>query len=200
MKIILASQSPRRKELMQLLNHPFEVIPSAFNEEIITKTNPKEYVITLAKEKAQSVFTTQKDTSCLVIGADTIVVYNEVIFGKPTNEKEARKMLEHLSGKTHQVYTGVALVSTHKQSFFCEKTDVTFYKLTSAEITDYLKTGEPFDKAGSYGIQGYGALFVKQIVGDYYNVVGLPVARLKRELQSFLEGSKSICNENHVKG
>ncbi|HSH26015.1 MAG TPA: Maf family protein [Massilibacterium sp.] len=200
MKIILASQSPRRKELMQLLNHPFEVIPSAFNEEIITKTNPKEYVITLAKEKAQSVFTTQKDTSCLVIGADTIVVYNEVIFGKPTNEKEARKMLEHLSEKTHQVYTGVALVSTDKQSFFCEKTDVTFYKLTSAEITDYLKTGEPFDKAGSYGIQGYGALFVKQIVGDYYNVVGLPVARLKRELQSFLEGSKSICNENHVKG
>lgn len=200
MKIILASQSPRRKELMQLLNHPFEVIPSAFNEEIITKTNPKEYVITLAKEKAQSVFTTQKDTSCLVIGVDTIVVYNEVIFGKPTNEKEARKMLEHLSEKTHQVYTGVALVSTDKQSFFCEKTDVTFYKLTSAEITDYLKTGEPFDKAGSYGIQGYGALFVKQIVGDYYNVVGLPVARLKRELQSFLEGSKSICNENHVKG
>lgn len=154
MKIILASQSPRRKELMQLLNHPFEVIPSAFNEEIITKTNPKEYVITLAKEKAQSVFTTQKDTSCLVIGADTIVVYNEVIFGKPTNEKEARKMLEHLSEKTHQVYTGVALVSTDKQSFFCEKTDVTFYKLTSAEITDYLKTGEPFDKSGSYGIQG----------------------------------------------
>lgn len=188
MKLILASQSPRRKELMQLLQYPFDIVPSDFDEASIAAETPTDYVQTLALEKAKTVQKTMQENDVIVIGADTIVVQHNRIFGKPKDAQEVVAMLRQLSGDTHHVYTAVALVTNESIHTFYEKTDVTFYSLMDEEIQAYIKTKEPFDKAGSYGIQGYGALFVEKIHGDYFNVVGLPIARLKRELRPFLEG------------
>lgn len=209
-KIILASGSPRRKELLAQVNLSFEVRVSSC-EEIITKKIPHEVVMELSRQKASDVAAslTEKETSdCYVIGADTVVAFDNLILGKPADEKEAFSMLEKLSGSCHQVYTGVTLIHfTHgkcKTKTFFEKTDVYFYPLTSEKIYRYLATGEPqnktpgqqwnthngnqpewYDKAGAYGIQGYAAAFVRKIDGDYNNVVGLPVARLLQEMEGF---------------
>lgn len=183
MEIILASQSPRRKELMSLLPYPFKIHPSTFDESTITDPDPETAVIKIAEGKAAEVAAEFPES--IVIGSDTIVYQNKIL-GKPKSAEEAEEMLRSLSGRTHTVYTGVTLIKGEKVISFVEKTDVTFWPLSEKEISSYISTDDPYDKAGAYGIQSGGALFVKEIKGDYYAVVGLPVARLKRELQSFL--------------
>ena len=183
-KIVLASASPRRRELLEQIGLPFTVEVSSV-EEVITKTVPQEVVMELAAQKAAAVKKNQsKDT--VVIGADTIVVYGsaegERILGKPKSEEEAFEMLSRLQGNVHQVYTGVTLCYGEEVVSFYECTRVHVYEMTEAQIQAYIKTGEPMDKAGAYGIQGRFAAFVKGIEGDYNNVVGLPVGRVYQEL------------------
>lgn len=179
--LILASSSPRRKELLQLLQIPFQSISANVSEDFQEQMKANEVVKELAFRKAAAVAKNHQDS--WVIGSDTIVVLKEKILGKPLDRKDAKEMLTQLSGQTHEVYTGVSIMYGHNHNAFVEKTKVTFWELSETEIEGYLDTGEPFDKAGSYGIQGYGALFVKQIEGDYFSVVGLPVSRLAQELR-----------------
>ena len=184
--IILASASPRRKELMTQVGFTFRVQPSN-NDEIITKNNPEEIVKELSYKKAKEVFE-KGYMQDIVIGADTIVIYEEKILGKPKDEAEAYAMINRLQGNTHQVYTGVSIIwkqenNTHVRAF-AERTDVELFPMSDKEIREYVSTKEPFDKAGGYGIQGCFASFVKRINGDYNNVVGLPVARLYQELKN----------------
>lgn len=183
MKIVLASSSPRRKELLKLLFNDFSVRPSGAEENIPDEIKANEAAEYLAVKKAEYV---KRENDEAVIGCDTAVVINNIILGKPENEHECRKMLSMLSGKIHQVYTGVCVIYRDKKISFTEKTNVEFYEITDDEIESYIQTGEPFDKAGGYGIQGRGALLVKSISGDYFNVVGLPVSRLNRELKKIL--------------
>lgn len=180
-ELILASGSPRRKELLQQLHIPFSVHVSNVDEKINHNYSPSEVVMDLALQKASDVATLYPNH--IVLGSDTVVVYKDSILGKPASEAEAVKTLEMLSGKKHQVLTGVALVEGEQVQTFYEKTDVEFWPLTVDEITQYVRTGEPMDKAGSYGIQGLGAMFVKSIQGDYFSVVGLPLSRTIRELR-----------------
>ncbi|OXS80535.1 Maf family protein [Domibacillus enclensis] len=179
-RIILASSSPRRKELLSQVFIPFTIQAADADETIQPGTKPAEAVQQLALKKAAVVSAQNPDAA--VIGADTVVVSEGRILGKPENEQDAKAMLLSLSGRTHAVYTGVAIITRHEQVVFFEKTDVEFWELTEADISAYLETGEPFDKAGGYGIQSAGALFVKAIHGDYFNVVGLPVSTLSRQL------------------
>lgn len=185
-RIILASQSPRRRELLTQIGLKFEVIPSTV-EEVITSINPVEVVQELAQQKARDVAeVAAKETpkeSLLVIGADTIVVYEGKILGKPGDKEDAVRMLTMLQGKEHSVYTGVALLSGEQEIVFAEETRVQMCPMTPEEIAWYVNTGEPMDKAGAYGIQGLCARFVRQIQGDYNNVVGLPVGRIYQELK-----------------
>lgn len=183
MDIILASASPRRLELMRLISEEFEVIPADVEEilpEEISALKAAEY---LARLKAQSV--AADNPSALVIGCDTAVIIDDEVLGKPKDEQDAFSMLSKLSGREHSVVTGCALCFNGKTVSFSEETKVIFHELTDKEILDYIATNEPSDKAGSYGIQGRGALLVKSIVGDYFNVVGMPVSRLNREIQKF---------------
>ena len=191
MKYILASASPRRKELMEQAGFRFEVIPSMV-EERITKTTPSDVVMELAFQKAQDVFKRHQKSfggrqDYVVIGADTIVVYRNEILGKPANKSEAFDMLSMLSDRTHQVYTGVSLIyfqngQIHTNTFY-ESTDVTFCPISREDLHSYIESGDPLDKAGAYGIQGSFAIHVKCIKGDYNNVVGLPICRLYQELK-----------------
>ncbi|WP_026693773.1 Maf family protein [Peribacillus kribbensis] len=181
--LILASSSPRRKELLQLLQMPFTIISSDADETLPSQISPEEAVKKLSLLKAKAVFGLEPE-AC-VIGADTIVVLGDKILGKPKDRQDARQTLEMLSGKKHEVLTGVSIVAKEKTVTFYEKTEVVFWDLTKEEIENYLDTGDPFDKAGSYGIQGFGSVLVKEIKGDYFSVVGLPVARLSRELRAF---------------
>ena len=185
MKYILASESPRRKELLEQAGFRFQVIPSSV-EEKITKDAPSEIVMELASQKARDVYEHYGDADCVVIGADTIVAYNGEILGKPATQSEAYDMLAMLADRTHQVYTGVSLImakggQVHTRTFF-EATDVTFYPISKEDLRSYAETGDSLDKAGAYGIQGPFAIHVKCIRGDYNNVVGLPVSRLYQEL------------------
>lgn len=186
MRYILASASPRRKELLVQAGLSFDVIPSSA-EEIITKTRPSEIVMELACEKAREVRARLGDTEDFtIIGADTIVVYRDEILGKPADKSEAYDMLSMLADRTHQVYTGVALIEVRqgKETLrtFYEKTDVTFYPVAREDLQAYVESGDPLDKAGAYGIQGAFAVHIKHICGDYNNVVGLPIGRLYHEL------------------
>ncbi|MBQ8514445.1 MAG: septum formation inhibitor Maf [Ruminococcus sp.] len=181
MELILASGSPRRKELMHYITDDFIIRTSDADEVIPEGTAPHEASADLALQKAQAV--AAQYPGALVIGCDTTVLLDGQILGKPLDADDARRMLKALSGRTHEVVTGVALIAGGKTRTFSEITRVTFYPLTEEEIDGYLATGEPFDKAGSYGIQGKGALFVQGLEGDYYNVVGLPIAALSRELK-----------------
>lgn len=197
-KIILASSSPRRRELMAQAGFAFEVLVSEADETIETET-PGEMVEVLSERKAAAVAEEIKkqgfaEESVLLVGADTMVAIDGKKLGKPKDEKGAEEMLEELSGRTHQVYTGVTLIRLKKAEngsilqesrTFSEGTDVSFYPLTKEEIRSYIATGEPMDKAGAYGIQGKAAVFVKEIKGDYNNVVGLPIARLYQELKNW---------------
>lgn len=179
--LILASSSPRRKELLENLQLTFQTVSSDVDENYDPKWQPEEIVMELSLRKALAV--SRQYPSSLVIGSDTVVVYDHSILGKPKNRDEAYSMLKKLSGNTHSVYTGVAIVTPKTEKKFYEKTDVLFWELSDEEINAYLETGEPFDKAGAYGIQGFGSLLVKKIIGDYFSVVGLPVARTIRELK-----------------
>ena len=185
MRIILASASPRRRELLSQLGVEFEVCPSQ-GEEKITEHLPELAVMQLAQQKAADI-AGKTEGDAWMLGADTIVVYDQKILGKPKDEEDAKRMLGMLQNHRHQVYTGVCIWKKENGSeeirCFYEKTDVVFYPMTEEEIAKYVATGEPMDKAGSYGIQGIGGLYVREIHGDYNNVVGLPIARLYHELQ-----------------
>ena len=174
--IILASKSPRRKELLKYITEEFIIKTADVDETLPEKISPSEAVLYLSKIKAMP-FENDED---IVIGADTVVSINGEILGKPRNNADARRMLRLLSGKTHSVFTGVTVLKEGNcHSFFCE-TKVTFFELSDEEIDRYIATGEPLDKAGAYGIQGYGSLLVEKIDGDYFNVVGLPISKINR--------------------
>lgn len=176
--MILASKSPRRFELLKQLGLDFEVIPSKIEEDIIPGESPKEHVIRLADTKALDVGNQYPDD--WVIGADTIVYVDGVILGKPTNRKEAIKMLRMISGKEHRVLTGISVRHYKKEKGECEavETAVKVKTLSPIEMEWYVNTGEPFDKAGGYGIQGIGSFMIESINGSYTNVVGLPLCEL----------------------
>ncbi|AYV67339.1 MULTISPECIES: Maf family protein [Niallia] len=180
--LILASSSPRRKELLEELQIPFVISSSNVDESFDPSLSPNEIVMELARRKVEAIYADEQYP--YILGADTIVYLNGAILGKPASHGEAFRMLRELSGKTHSVYTGVAIMANGICSTFYEKTDVLFWELTDEEIHDYLDTGEPFDKAGAYGIQGVGRTLVKEIKGDYFTVVGLPISRTVRELKA----------------
>lgn len=199
-RIILASQSPRRRELLAQIGVPFTVEVSDTDENVSGK-DPSVIVRELARRKALAAASHHAGEAVHVIGADTIVVYEGEVLGKPKDPDDARRMLRELSGNVHQVYTGVCVIDVPcdkggscedsdgasgegrgiRETAFAERTDVFVAPLTDAEIDAYIATGEPFDKAGAYGIQGIFARHIEKIDGDYTNVVGLPVGRLWRE-------------------
>lgn len=196
MKIILASASPRRRELLEQIGLEFEIKVSNV-EEKSAATTPWQLVEELSAQKAWAVLESLEPggVAVLVIGADTVVSVGNGILGKPKDEEEAAGMLSRLSGGTHQVYTGVTLLyrpvfsrsdADVRQKTFHEASKVHFYPMTEEEISCYVATGEPLDKAGAYGIQGLFARYVKGIEGDYSNVVGLPVGRLYQEAKEWL--------------
>jgi septum formation protein len=194
-RLILASKSPRRSDLLEQAGLTFSVIPSDFDESTVAMSDPDSYVIALAESKAIDI--SEKHPASWVIGADTIVLIDRNILGKPGSKEEARDMLQRLSGKTHQVLTGYCICCKKKNRFFSEtiKTDVRFKKLSDAEIEWYIQTEEPFDKAGAYAIQGLGTFLVKSINGSYTNVVGLPVCEVIELL--IKEGVIGLYPENH---
>ncbi len=177
-QLILASSSPRRKELLEKIGLTFKVIPSKVDEKVIKGELPVEYVLRLAEEKVRDVV--DRLSSAWVIGADTIVLLEKEILGKPFNSRQARQMLLKLSGKEHRVITGFSVFDTDSGKFTKDyvETIVIFKHLTDNEIRGYVKSGEPLDKAGGYAIQGAGCFMVKEIKGSYTNVVGLPICEL----------------------
>ena len=200
MNIILASNSPRRKEILAQVGIPFTVQPSE-KEEVITKTVPSEVVMELATMKAEDV-ASKVEEEAIIVGADTVVSVDGKILGKPKNEEDAKRMVESLAGKSHSVFTGVTIVRKEKSkgresgetkdgfevktvSFF-EETKVWVYPMSKEEIHAYVATKEPMDKAGAYGIQGDFAKYIQGIEGDYYNVVGFPIGRFYQELKQML--------------
>lgn len=178
--IILASASPRRKELLSLICDNFKIIPADIDESLDGSVDLYDIPEYLARQKAAAVYKTHPND--IVIGCDTGVFVKNQMIGKPKSEKAAVEILKLLSGKTHKVITGCAILGKGEPISFSKVTEVEFYKLSDEEILEYVETGEPMDKAGAYGIQGKGGVFIKQIKGDYFNVVGLPVAELKRRL------------------
>lgn len=188
MKFILASQSPRRKELLSRVVSDFDVRVSHVEEVVPAGLQPQEVVMHLAKIKAEAVARElrleQPAQRFAVIGADTVVALDHQIMGKPKDRADCVRMLSALSGREHAVYTGVAVVVDGRTESFYERTAVRFLPLSDEEINWYASLDEPYDKAGAYGIQGYGSLLVEGICGDYFNVMGLPVASLRRRLLS----------------
>ena len=183
MSLILASGSPRRQELLKLVTEDFAVCPVDVDETLPEGMPVEMAAAFLADKKAAAGAALYPDT--IVLGCDTIVLLGDEIMGKPKDRDDAFRMLRALSGETHSVLTGVSLYLGKQTTVFTAETMVTFYPLSDAEIEAYLETGEPFDKAGAYGIQGKGSLLVQGIEGDYFNVVGLPVAALSRHLAAF---------------
>ncbi len=182
-QIVLGSGSPRRQAILKELGLPFILrIPEVDESEVKLK-DPLKKVEALARLKAEALPILSENE--IIVTADTIVAYKGKVFEKPKNENEAYHMIEQLQGDTHQVITAVALRSTNKEEIFSVTTDVEFWDLSEETIRRYIKTDEPYDKAGAYGIQGKAAVFVKRINGDYYNVVGLPISTLLRKLASF---------------
>lgn len=184
-QLILASASPRREELLRLIGLPFRVIPSVFDESALPVWPPDRHVLDSATAKAEQIALQFND--CVVIGADTIVVVDEKVLGKPLDEEDARRMLRLLSGRTHYVYTGVCVVRRSEGQTVgivrdYVRTEVCFRELSEATIDAYVATGEPLDKAGAYGIQERASVLIEGIGGDYFNVVGLPVQKLSRLL------------------
>jgi septum formation protein len=182
--LILASQSPRRKDLLEQAGIDFVVIPGDFDEDSIPLDEPKAYAIILAREKAKLI--AAQYTNSWVIGADTIVCIGDAVLGKPRSRQDARNMLSRLSGQTHKVMTGYALIHKSKGKLISHavRTDVRFKVLSQEEIEWYIHTSEPFDKAGGYAIQGLGTFLVKEVHGSYTNVVGLPVCEVIKLLYS----------------
>ncbi len=183
MNIILASASPRRRELLSRMGIDFEIMVADVDERIDFALPPEELVSGLALRKARAVADILQNNlpstqDILIIAADTVVAKDGSILGKPTDEADARRMLHMLSGASHEVLTGMAILSGEKLLLHTERTEVHFRPLDDAEIDAYIASGEPMDKAGAYGIQGIGGIFVSAIHGDYYNVVGLPICKL----------------------
>ena len=185
MHYILASASPRRQELFHKITDDFTVQPAEVEETIPPDVLPEDVAAYLSHIKADAV--SKNNPNAIVIGCDTVVLLEEQVLGKPHSPEEAKAMLQALSGKTHQVITGTTVTDGSRTVTFSSETAVTFYPLSEAEIDAYLATGEPFDKAGAYGIQGKGSLLIHSIQGDYFTVMGLPVARLSRVLRQFTE-------------
>jgi septum formation protein len=189
--IILASNSPRRKSLLELIDLPFKVIASSVHEDFNINLGPIEFAKHYANLKACDV--AEKHSNSLVIGADTIVVLDNEIIGKPIDEEDSKLMLKKLSGRTHTVITGISLVWQDKNimDIFNEKTDVTFQELTDEQILYYVKYYHPLDKAGSYGIQDWFAVCVKKIDGCFYNVMGMPLSKFYSHLMKIINGINS---------
>lgn len=188
-KIILASGSPRRRELMDREGFEFTVITSKAEENYDPSLPPQEIAQSLAKLKAQAVASAlpaQDLEDSIVIGADTIVALDGVIYGKPADASDACRMLRELSGKTHQVITGVCIICNKDAQAFAQSTNVNFKELSGIEIQEYVASGEPLDKAGAYGIQGLGGKLVDSIDGDFDNVVGLPIKTLAPKLRALM--------------
>lgn len=173
-KLILASGSPRRRELLERIGLKFTIQAANVDETLLPGLSAREQVMRLSRIKAQAVADTQNEQT-VILSADTVVVLDGTILGKPKDAADAKKMLTALSGRSHLVLTGVTVWSGSGIETHCEETEVFLRPMTEAEIGAYIATGEPMDKAGAYGIQGYAALFVEKLVGDYYNVVGLPL-------------------------
>ncbi len=183
MKIVLASASPRRKELLEMLGFAdFKIFPAQGEEVVPPGLGPEELVKALSAQKAREV-AASCEPDALVIGADTIVWADSQVLGKPKSEEEAARMLRLLSGRAHQVFTGVTVIRNGREESRAEKSDVLFRDLGDEEILAYIATGEPMDKAGAYGAQGKAALFVKRIEGDFFNVMGLPLCCLGQMLK-----------------
>ena len=182
MEIILASASPRRREILTLLGIPFAVCPAA-EETAPSGLSPREYVLALARCKAQAVARQFPDR--VVLGADTVVVRDKTVLGKPHNAREAQEMLLSLQDRAHVVMTAVWVCTPSREDGFVDETTVHFYPITPQEAADYVATGEPMDKAGAYGVQGMGMRFVRGIEGDFYSVMGLPGGRVRRFLETF---------------
>jgi septum formation protein len=184
-KLILASASPRREELLTMLGLNFTTVPSKVDEEEFTGLLPEQLVQKLAREKVEEVAALVEDT--IVIGADTVVVFDGKVLGKPEDQQDAIRMLTELQGRKHSVYTGIAVYGTNSNKLLIDydRTDVFFRKMDEAEIKGYVKTDEPMDKAGAYGIQGIGGIFVERIDGSYFTVMGLPIHKLMLMLKEF---------------
>ena len=181
--MILASKSPRRKELLSLITEDFCVIPAVGEELLPEGISPERAVILLSRQKAAEIYAQHKGE--LIVASDTVVAAQGEILGKPADKEDAKRMLRLLSGRSHSVFTGVCVIAQDgSEHYFAEQTIVEFRTLSDSEINAYIATGEPMDKAGAYGIQGKGALLVRRIEGDYYNVMGLPVCRLYELLSS----------------
>lgn len=183
MQLILASQSPRRKALMELFPMPVQIRVADIDESMDPAKPPFEEVARVSLAKARAILREETD---VVVAADTIVVCQGQVLGKPADPEQAKQMLRLLSGRSHQVMTGLCVLQGARERVVTEVTDVCFRVLTEQEIERYVRSGEPMDKAGAYGIQGRGALFVQKIVGDYYNVMGLPVCRLGQILREMV--------------
>jgi septum formation protein len=177
-RVVLASQSPRRRELLTLVGIPHTVRPADIDESILPGEQPRDHCERLAREKAAAVARTEPDA--LVVGSDTIVVVDGDVLGKPRDEPHAIEMLGRLSGRSHVVMTAVAVRWRGRERSAVEEVGVTFHTLSADDIRRYVATGEPMDKAGAYGIQGYGATIVRRVDGDYFAVMGLPLQRLVR--------------------
>jgi septum formation protein len=178
-RVILASQSPRRRELLALIGVAHEVRPADIDERYVAGESPRAHAERLAREKA----TRLGEQDAVIIGSDTIVVVDGDVLGKPSSEADATRMLRRLSGRMHTVMTAVAVAWNGRVVSGVEEVDVTFHDLSDADIARYIATGEPMDKAGAYGIQGYGATIVARVEGDYFAVMGLPLQRLVRLLE-----------------
>lgn len=183
MRIILASTSPRRKELLSKTGLIFETKESGYKEEMDLPMTPEELVEYISFNKASPV--AEKNKDAIVIAADTFIVFKGKCLGKPKDEDDARNMLKSLSGKEHQIITGVTIIKDKKKVSFNSKADVYMKNLSLETIDNYIKTGEPMDKAGAYAIQERGAVLIERIDGDFFGAVGLPIGRLSEELKSF---------------
>lgn len=190
-KFIVASASPRRREILLSSGYSFEVVPSDADETIDENLSPAETVLELSKRKAVCV--SKSNPGAVVFGCDTVVALGDTVLGKPENKADAVRMLKMLSGKTHEVLMGVCVTDSEKTECFFERTEVTFYPLSDDTIESYVQSGECDDKAGAYGIQGLGCVLVKEIKGDYFSVVGLPIAKTARVLSRFgIEGKVKL--------
>lgn len=185
MKLVLASKSPRRSEILKNAGYEFTVRVADADETIPEGTKPEDAVVFLAARKAMAVERADDET---VLGADTIVVLDNKILGKPKDREDAYNMLKSLSGRAHSVFTGVCIIENGKSMTFSEETEVEFLSLTDEEIYGYIDTNDCYDKAGAYGIQGYASKFIRRISGDYFNVVGLPISAI---FEKFLQKAKN---------
>ncbi|MCH5278609.1 MAG: septum formation inhibitor Maf [Christensenellaceae bacterium] len=187
MRLVLASGSQRRRELLTMCGYDFDIVVSDADESI-TETDPEKLVSALALRKASEVYSRlhgeNMDDELVVVGSDTVVSFDGCIIGKPKDERDAVRILTMLSGKTHHVYTGVAVITAEQVQIECDVTEVTFKELSESEIEAYVASGEPMDKAGAYGIQGSFGMFVERIAGNYFTVIGMPLPRLYRMLKS----------------